>query len=287
MEDILYPREVITLEPNLDIVFKEITADMVRPFVPFHWHDSYELIYVLSGEAVLQKISDSDVVCPAGNIICTDAYEIHAMKAAPGTSFYLVMLPVSFMQKYIPNLDEIHFKIPINSDEPRVQTKVEYLRNTFHAMDLAESSKPDSYLLRFQSLLFEMLYELCHDFSIPAADTSRLRNNRDYQRLQFLVSYVHKNYREQISIDEISRQVHLQPQYFCHYFRKKFGQSFLNYVYEIRLVNIETDLLQTNLPIGQIAEKHGFVNQDLFRQKFYEKNHCTPRELRKANKKKS
>lgn len=235
----------------------------------------------MTGEAVFQKISGPDITCPAGNVICTDAYEIHAMSAALGTSFILVMLPMSFMQKYILNLDEIRFQIPIDSSEPRIQTKAEYLKNTFQAMDLTQSEKPDCWRLRFHSLLFELLYQLCHDFAESAAGTARLRHAADYRRLQFLVSYVHKNYREQISIEEISRQVHLQPQYFCHYFKKKFGQSFLNYVYEIRLVNIETDLIQTNDPIGLIAERHGFVNLDLFRQKFCEKNHCTPRDFRK------
>lgn len=281
MENTLYTREIITLEPNLDVAFLKVTPDILRPYIPFHWHDSYELIYLLSGTATFHKMSRPTLFCLPGDIICTEPYEIHDMVSSPDTTFIMTMIPTIFIQKYIPDLEHIHFRIPTGKVSCREHTKINYLQKTFYDMLVADTFKEKGYLLRFQSLLFELMYQLYHNFSVNEKEEDTLKQSKDYHRLQTIVSYVHENYQGQISIEKIAGQVHLQPQYFCHYFKQNFGQSFLNYVYEVRLFNIEADLIQTDLPIGFIAEKHGFNSLDLFRKKFFQKNQCTPAVFRK------
>lgn len=279
-----YTREIVTLEPNLDIGFAEVTPNMVHPYMPFHWHDCYELLYIINGTGTLHKMSHSSQTYTTGNIVCTEPFEIHAINMSSDTHFILAMIPTTFIQKYIPDLEKIRFELPISSSSPIINTKLELLRKAFYDMLIAETFKERGYSLRFQSILFELLYQMYHNFSITVSDGKKEKYSQNYRRLQTIVAFVHENYHRQISIEEISGTLHLQPQYFCHYFKKNFGQSFLSYIYEICLYHIEADLLQTDLPISFIAEKHGFISLDLFRKKFFQKNNCTPTAFRKQHK---
>ncbi|MCD8300294.1 MAG: helix-turn-helix domain-containing protein [Clostridiales bacterium] len=249
--------------------------------MPFHWHDSYELVYVLTGTAIFRYMDRPSRVCPSGYIMCTEPYVIHDTSVTSGTSFLLIMVPLAFMKKYIPDVAGLHFEIPVyDENDLSSKSRTDTMKNLLQKMIETEENRVDGGILRFTSQIFELMFQLYHNFSATVAERTATKKDRDYERLQTLVAYVHKTYMNPISLKEVSQTLHLQPQYFCHYFKKYFGQSYSNYVYEIRLVNIETDLIQTDEPIAVIAEKHGFVSPDQFRRKFYEKNGCTPREFR-------
>ncbi|GAA0798916.1 helix-turn-helix domain-containing protein [Faecalicatena orotica] len=272
-------RESITIEPNLDIGFVEVTPEMIRPYTPYHWHDSYEIIYVMSGSMTVQTLPVSKTTYVSGSVICTPPYQIHDITASKDTHFILAMIPSEVMRKYIPDLDQITFMIPKVVTSEIERTKLETLQKTMYQMLVAITFQEHGYLLRFQSSFFELMYQLYHNYSHYNKPATQIDKN--YERLQQILSYVQDHYTSVITIDEISSYVNLQPQYFCHFFKKYMGQSFLSYVYEVRISKIEKDLLQTTDSIGTIAERHGFTNIDLFRKKFYKKNQCMPREYRR------
>ena len=76
--------------------------------------------------------------------------------------------------------------------------------------------------------------------------------------------------------------VSLQPEYFCRFFRQNMETTYLEYLNSYRLSRIYRDLIATDLPVGTLAEKHGFTNDKLFHRLFRERFHTTPLQLRKA-----
>lgn len=150
-------------------------------------------------------------------------------------------------------------------------------------MDIITSVKPENYMLRFNSLVFEMLFHLQHSFRIPMPEKKTATQRKNEQRLSSLIEYVYSHYHEQISIQEAADYVHLQPQYFCRFFKENMGMSFLTFVNDVRLYYVYQELMNTNLPIGQIISENGFTNYATFRKLFDAKFHCTPKELKKAH----
>ena len=75
-----------------------------------------------------------------------------------------------------------------------------------------------------------------------------------------------------------------EKKYFCRFFKKHMGLTFLEYQNEIRLSRIYKDILTTDLKIADILEKHGFTNYKLFRKMFQYHFHATPTEIRKNRK---
>ena len=88
---------------------------------------------------------------------------------------------------------------------------------------------------------------------------------------------------EPISIAMIASLVHLQPEYFCRKFKRLMGQTYLEYLNDVRLSYVYEDLIHTTQHLNAILDRHGFTNYKLFRRLFHEKIGCTPGELRKKN----
>ena len=72
-----------------------------------------------------------------------------------------------------------------------------------------------------------------------------------------------------------------EPKYFCRFFKKCMGTTFLEYQNEIRLSKIYSDIISTNDKISDILERHGFTNYKLFRHLFRSHFDATPSEIRK------
>ena len=73
----------------------------------------------------------------------------------------------------------------------------------------------------------------------------------------------------------------MQPGYFCRFFKKCMGVTFLEYQNELRLSYIYRDLITTEDSVRDILERHGFTNYKLFRRMFEEHFKDTPSGIRK------
>lgn len=150
-------------------------------------------------------------------------------------------------------------------------------------MQFIMDTKPDEAPLMFNTLLFDVLYQLYHNFSFGFTADSTSRQNQNLEKLKPVLDYINCNYNRAISLTEISRIAMFDPKYFCRFFKKCMGTTFLEYQNDIRISHIYQDLVSTNDKISVILERHGFTNYKLFRKVFYEHFGATPTEVRKNN----
>lgn len=150
-----------------------------------------------------------------------------------------------------------------------------------YGLQIANDIRPEGYLLRFNSLLFEILFQLYHNFSIKIFQADLTHKAKDLNRLNLVLDYTNQNYNRPISIDEISQIAYLDSGYFCRFFKKHMGLTFLEYLNEVRLSHIYQDLISTQDTLQHILERHGFTNYKLFRRVFLEHFQATPSQIRK------
>ena len=120
------------------------------------------------------------------------------------------------------------------------------------------------------------------NFSIRVVHSNQSQHNKDRASLDTILDYIAQNYRH-ISIEEIAGIAYLQPGYFCRFFKKCMGITFLEYQNELRLSFIYQDIISTDDSIKDILERHGFTNYKLFRRMFFEHFKATPTEVRKMH----
>lgn len=114
-------------------------------------------------------------------------------------------------------------------------------------------------------------------FSRPSDSAYQFRGD---ERLFNLLEYAAGHYAESIPISDAARLCHLQPEYFCRYFKQKTGETFLTYLAWLRLAHVLSDLKRSDDSIQRIAERNGFSNQKSFIRAFRAQFGCTPTELR-------
>lgn len=124
------------------------------------------------------------------------------------------------------------------------------------------------------------MFQPCHNFSVKVFQSDLSRLKKDLDRLNLVLNYISENYKRPISLDEIAGVAYLQAGYFCRFFKKKMGVTFLEYQNEYRLSFIYKDLINTKAPVHVILERHGFTNYKLFRRMFQEHFGCTPTKVR-------
>ncbi|WP_236877887.1 helix-turn-helix transcriptional regulator [Clostridioides difficile] len=103
----------------------------------------------------------------------------------------------------------------------------------------------------------------------------------DLSKFEPVLEYTNINYKSPISINKIATVAHLQPEYFCRKFKQYMGQTYLEYLNDVRISHIYKDLINTNDTLCSILETHGFTNTKLFYRIFKEKFKCTPKHIRK------
>ncbi|QCX33184.1 helix-turn-helix transcriptional regulator [Caloramator sp. E03] len=93
--------------------------------------------------------------------------------------------------------------------------------------------------------------------------------------------YISKNYKKDITLEDIANEVHLNPVYFSVMFKKEVGMNFSEYLINYR-IDIAKELLKNkNYNICQIADMVGYKDSKYFSKLFTKVVGIKPLEYRK------
>lgn len=271
-----YYHENIKIENDIPVKFFSYT--MPNLFVPSHWHNSLEIIFVLSGTMFI-TINDKRYTLSETECFIVNSGDIHSTRTDTDTHIQVLQIPYPLLKQSIPDYDKLSFRTPPAASE--LKSEASPLLPIFCQLQHCYESKSLGYMLRFNSLLYELLYILVNQYSFYTDNTANIKNNQNKQRLVTIMTYIKKHYKEPLSLEEVSALVSLNPEYFCRFFKRYTGTTFLEYLGQIRLSHIEKDLLISEEPITKLLEQHGFTNYKLFIRLFREKHGTTPNKYKK------
>ena len=95
-------------------------------------------------------------------------------------------------------------------------------------------------------------------------------------------SAVQLNYLEKIWIHEVSDMIGMNESAFSHFFKKRTGKSFTDFVNELRLNHASLKLRYTEKPVADICFESGFNNLSNFNRIFKKWADITPLQWRKS-----
>lgn len=215
--------EIIQVPETTGVRF--FTDNDTGSYYPNHWHDAIEIIYMIKGEVTL-TVETSSYHLREGQCFLINSCVIHSTKCTSPNTGIVFQIPMDFIKIYIPDVQQLQFILDDPSDNPIRQTKLDIFKETLTQMQIANDIRPEGYLLRFNSLLFEVLFQLYHNFSVKVFRTNLNHKTKDLNRLNRILSYTNKNYNRPISIDEISQISFLESGYFCRFLRNTWGLRF-------------------------------------------------------------
>ena len=270
--------EIINAPVDTNVKFR--TSTDPGSYIPMHWHRAVEIIYIQEGSLDVTVESESFTI-QTGDCIVINGNVLHSTKCTSPNTAILLQIPLDFMEKYIPDLGQLIFLFDFRTKDQRQQTKQAMFKTILEQLQIINDVHPDGYLLRFNSLIFELLFQLYHNFAVKILQSNTSQKKKDIARLEPVLDYISEHYREPISLNEIAEVACLQTGYFCRFFKKKMGITFLEYQNEYRLSFIYRDLITTRDPVHVILERHGFTNYKLFRRMFLDHFGNTPTQIRK------
>ena len=131
--------------------------------------------------------------------------------------------------------------------------------------------------------LIKMLNDLSisKDVTILNSENFDSENIQENERIKKVFNYIKLNYKEEVSLNEVSELVFMTPPSFCRYFKSKTNKTFTTFLNEYRINNALKLLAQSELDIKNICFQCGYNNFSHFNRLFKKKFQMTPSEYRK------
>ncbi|SFJ81892.1 response regulator transcription factor [Thermoflavimicrobium dichotomicum] len=98
--------------------------------------------------------------------------------------------------------------------------------------------------------------------------------------IQSALNYIHSNFHEPITLNEVADRVYLSASHFSRLFKAEMGVTFIEYLTKYRVEQSKRLLKMTSLPIEVIANNTGFANASYFATTFKRIEGMTPSEYR-------
>lgn len=91
-----------------------------------------------------------------------------------------------------------------------------------------------------------------------------------------LVDYIESNLDRTIGLSELAALVHVSRFHFSRLFKRSTGSTPIDFVEQSRIRRAQTLIIQTTLPLAEIALITGFADQSHFTRRFRNRVGCTP-----------
>lgn len=281
-----YTYEVIKTEKDIPVRCFRYTVPVGRP-VPAHWHDSLEVVRVERGWMYVD-VDQERKQLKQGDFLLISSEKIHATFTGQGTVTEVLQIPDQFLKPLFPDETGLQFASEVEAAEGRSPGEdcapSEICKEAgllIHRMCSVYEQRKQDYLLEFHMLLYRFLYILNSGLRLYARKEEEQKANPERQRLKKVMEFVNLHYREKIRLEEAAAQVALNKEYFCRFFRKSMGVSFMDYVNEVRFSRVCEELFDSSENIMTLLEAHGFGNYKLFMKMFREQYGGTPARMRR------
>lgn len=146
-------------------------------------------------------------------------------------------------------------------------------------LHLAKLKGCDSFIALIK--LLRSLTEIEEQETLSLTPELPLSYYKDLDQVKVVYNYVTQNMQNTITLDTVSGLLHMAPGSFCRFFKKRTGQSFMQYVKDIRISNASRLLAETEMAIAQISIESGYNNLANFNFYFKRIMKMTPSEYRK------
>src|SRR5690606_1334544 len=133
-------------------------------------------------------------------------------------------------------------------------------------------------------LIFNILHVLADSkemTQIASGWTTHRANKDEADRINKVYHYILSNYRNEITLEEISAVAHLSVTSFCRYFKMMTKKTFRDFLIEVRISHAKRMLIEDSISTTEaICFECGFNNRSNFFRHFKRITGCTPVEYR-------
>ena len=248
-----------------------------------HTHTYYEMLYVLSGAAVI-TVRGRAYECGPGSLIFLNPFDEHASHPLelPYKRYYLLM-PVTQLKAFHNDVlllsvfrfhgDQFPYAVQVGDLKPRFDSYFSLL------MDVQKEggSFADTRMEALMTLILTDIHAMRPDLFIPA-------NQLSFLPIQDIMNDLDVSFCELFSLQELANKYHVSAGCLSAHFRRAVGISPMQYVTQSRMQRARLLLLSSELSIAAIAGQCGYPDVSNFVRRFRLQFQQTPLQFRQKHK---
>lgn len=246
-----------------------------------HYHNAYEIYLHVYGERYF-FLDDICHILKPGDLYILRPFAIH----------YTESREFNYYERYVMNISLDTLSFMLSENELRLLSEkldscLIHLNNEQMSAVLREFEEVDALSAKNGFLAEKQLFSAAFRLLMHVKELTEITESVTSQNVQSeivdAIHYINKNFREQITLDEVADLVHLSKYHFCRLFHSATGATFLEYLHNVRLAKVHKMLIETELPISDIAARTGFTSTAHLTRIFRQVYKVSPREFRKGS----
>lgn len=264
--------------------------DLTDFVVPWHWHEELELGYIEQGTSVIRTV-DGDFPIHRGNgfFINTNVMDtkLNGDPGKPALEINHIFHPI-FIGGHFGSRIAAKYLNPVLQNQ---QLSVHIIRRGTKVADALLdqliflkklNQEPDQEIPIRNALSAAwllLLEELNAHFQAPQVAETEKQN-----RLRNMLSYIHRNFGEKVTLEDIAAAANISPREANRIFQKVTQQTPFEYLMNYRLTRAKELLAHSDLSITEISSRCGFTDSAYMGKQFRRTCDMTPREYRQKSK---
>ncbi|MDY2737739.1 AraC family transcriptional regulator [Intestinibacter sp.] len=271
-----------------EVSFSEIRK-LSKGYVKLHWHDELQISIVTKG-SVEFIVGEKSYILKNGQAIFINTQRIHMAKSVGDEDciYHSINFDAKLLKMFPGSIIEQKYIEPVLTAENL--NSIEFYGNSQWEKDIlghigdiinADVIKQKGYELKiYISLLNFWLLLVENENDIFSKKTEPKPINE--QRVKDVLSFIHRNYGQKITLQDIADSVFVSKGECCRFFKKSVKMSPYDYLINYRINESMKLLKGSNSSILDIAERVGFNNVSHYIQIFRKKTGLTPHEYRNS-----
>ncbi|NLM13053.1 MAG: AraC family transcriptional regulator [Epulopiscium sp.] len=267
----------------IEVISRDYEFDM--PYK--HFHNEYEIYYLLSGERYY-FIDNQTYYVKKGSIVLVDSNQIHQTSTVnkPFHERLLVNIRETVFEKYkpifgalnLPDFFKRNFGVfQLNEEE---QAYVESI--LFSMIEEVKNKKTEYEFLLLIKLTELLIFLIRKQQELSKVNQPISIQSAKHRKIQEVANYISNHYASCGSLDELAKRFFVSKYYLCRIFKEVTGFTVNEYISINRIKQAQILLERSNLSITEIAEKVGYYNITHFEKVFKTYLGTTPLKYRKS-----
>lgn len=262
--------------------YDERSADINMQFQ--HFHTFYELCIPLSPhtghflEGKLYDLQAFDIIGIPPNVLHKTQYPAGDPSKRIIIQFNLPKSVAGFANEYEQLAGIFHQDVPIFRFDMELRQRL--FRKLNDIYQLAEKTDPMRNLIihqKFIEFLTLLFLNQGHNKYANATEMTPME-----KKIYSITGYIHAHYTEDLSLETLSQKFFISSCYLSHQFRDVTGFTLTDYIQMTRVRNVQTLLINTQMPITEAALACGFTSFSQFNRVFQKHIGISPTKYRQT-----
>lgn len=256
-------------------------------FVPLHWQDGVEIIYVKKGSGMV-RVDTEQYIAKQGDVFIVLPGQIHGIYSMPKArmEYENMFFDMEFLgsnsidlcsRKYLHPILDGKKKLPVFL-YPEHMLYDSFIKCLDYVDKLCEK-KSEGYELGVKGLILTALSMLLQG---GIEEISYEMGEKNEQKIKHILTRIEMDYGKNLTIEDMAKACGYSSSHFMRWFKENTGFSFNGYLIEYRLNRAADELRNREKTIINIANDVGFDNLSNFNRLFKKRFLITPSEFRKG-----